>query len=420
MFADQMNTRVLNSDFVITETISVHNVNPKDFGAELNLGMGSIPSQINIGSFGTPVYINESLYGEGGGVTSMGPFGSTGNAFGGEINGNLLILQPADGGYPGAISAVDQAISGVKSFYDGVKIVNPPSANILANMAIRQPDGTIGISDLANFNVSQYSTAYGIATLGAEVSSQQSTAFGFAVLNSLQAGNRNNGFGTDILSNLITGNNNCAFGGDCIHDLTAGDNNSAFGVSALNNCLTGTDNCMFGYAAGSNYNGAESNNIIIGSLNLGVIGENNVIRLGNSQTKNYQAGIRGVTTDIADALPILISSGNQLGTISSDRELKENITYDFGDTKTLIKLLKPCKFSYKSDKSHKLVMGCIADEFKTVLPEYVIKLNDNSNLEGIQYQYLDFLMLKEIQRLQDVCDTQQMQINSIISKYPIN
>ncbi|MBY0541426.1 MAG: hypothetical protein K2P52_08465 [Campylobacterales bacterium] len=40
MFADIIETRLVESDFANVETISVHNVNPKDFGGELNIGMG--------------------------------------------------------------------------------------------------------------------------------------------------------------------------------------------------------------------------------------------------------------------------------------------------------------------------------------------------------------------------------------------
>jgi hypothetical protein len=60
--------------------------------------------------------------GGGSGGTTMGSFGSTPNANGGTITAGVLYLQPADGMYPGGVTATAQTFNGVKTF---ASIVSP-------------------------------------------------------------------------------------------------------------------------------------------------------------------------------------------------------------------------------------------------------------------------------------------------------
>lgn len=50
------------------------------------------------------------------GVTSVGPFGTTPNADGGDITGTILTLEPADGTHPGGVSILSQSFGGDKTF----------------------------------------------------------------------------------------------------------------------------------------------------------------------------------------------------------------------------------------------------------------------------------------------------------------
>jgi hypothetical protein len=61
-----------------------------------------------------------------------------------------------------------------------------------------------------------------------------------------------------------------------------------------------------GVNAGLNYTGAESSNLLI--LYAGIVRENNVTHIGtsSSQNKSFMSGIKGVTTDVADAIPVLV------------------------------------------------------------------------------------------------------------------
>ncbi len=120
-----------------------------------------------------------------------------------------------------------------------------------------------------------------------------------------QASNKNNtGSGVNTLSLLTTGSNNIAIG------------NSA-GVSLT----TGSANTLLGTTAGFNYTSSESSNICIGVGTLGTVTESNVLRIaagtgtGTGQiNKTFISGIRGITTGISNAIPVVIDSSGQLGT----------------------------------------------------------------------------------------------------------
>ena len=56
-----------------------------------------------------------------------------------------------------------------------------------------------------------------------------------------------------------------------------------------------------------------SDNIVIGAENFGVAAENGVIRIGVNahQKKTFVAGIRGVKTGLAAAIPVFIDANGQ-------------------------------------------------------------------------------------------------------------
>jgi len=111
----------------------------------------------------------------------------------------------------------------------------------------------------------------------------------------------------------LTGLDNYGFGIGCLEKLAAGSRNLASGGAAGFNLLNGNDNILYGYEAGLNYTSNESNNICIS--NNGVIGDNNRIRIGSTQTQNFQAGIFGVTPS-GGTQTVIINSSGQLGSTS--------------------------------------------------------------------------------------------------------
>ena len=116
---------------------------------------------------------------------------------------------------------------------------------------------------------------------------------------------------------LTTGDNNQAYGQSALFAATTASHNIALG--GLGNLLTGQYNISIGNS-GTAYTGAESSNILIN--NIGVLGESNVIRIGQQgsglgqQNVTFIAGIAGIT-NTNNTLVTQNSSTGQLGATTS-------------------------------------------------------------------------------------------------------
>ena len=65
-----------------------------------------------------------------------------------------------------------------------------------------------------------------------------------------------------------------------------------------------------------------------------------------TQTKTLIAGVRGFTTGAADAIPVVIDSNGQLGTVSSSRRFKEDIQDMPTSLADRLLKLRPVTFRY--------------------------------------------------------------------------
>lgn len=99
--------------------------------------------------------------------------------------------------------------------------------------------------------------------------------------------------------------------------ITDGAGNSLFGASAAvksfanTGLTTGNNNVIVGFAAGANYTGAESDNIILGALVDGVVGESSITRIGYGMDAVYISGIRTTTaTPTANAFVTLVDTND--------------------------------------------------------------------------------------------------------------
>ena len=103
-------------------------------------------------------------------------------------------------------------------------------------------------------------------------------------------------------------------------ELTSGSNNQAVGYESLALLLTGSGNLCFGSRSGFAYTSSESNNIILGQLNEGTVGESNTLRIGSGTgtgngnlNQSFIQGIQGIA--IANSAPVFIdTTTGQLGT----------------------------------------------------------------------------------------------------------
>jgi len=268
-------------------------------------------------------------------------------------------------------------------------VVVPPNGvgniNVISNVAALNSGSSVSFTGNAatntltlNLSDANQNTILGINSGRAGISGTMNASLGFATLTSLTSGNRNFALGSNSLQLLTTGSDNVALG------------QGSGGV-----LLTGSTNILIGRNAGLNYVGAESSNILIG--NTGTVTENNVIRIGSTQTTCFIAGIAGVTTTVNDAVPVLISaSTSQLGTISSSIKYKENIK-DMGIQSDLINYLRPVTFNYKKNPDVP-AWGLIAEEVHQVFPQLVVYDKDGLP-ETVKYHDLVPLLLNELKKL---------------------
>jgi hypothetical protein len=176
-----------------------------------------------------------------------------------------------------------------------------------------------------------------------------------------------------LLSN-VTGHDNTANGAFALLNNTSGDSNIALGNNAGSLLTTGNFNIDIG--------------------NPGLAGESSTIRIGsNQQTRTFIAGIRGVTTGNANAIPVLIDSLGQLGTMSSSRRFKEEIKPMERASEALF-ALKPVTFHYKSDSTNTSQFGLIAEEVAEVNPDLVVR-DDNGDIYTVRYDAVNAMLLNE-------------------------
>jgi hypothetical protein len=191
--------------------------------------------------------------------------------------------------------------------------------------------------------------------------------------------------------------------------ITSGSYNCFIGFSSAANSIavtgitTGSYNTFLGHQTGLNLTGAESSNIYLGANVQGTTGESNVLRIGSATapaggriTTTYIAGIAGVTTTVADAVPVLISSSTgQLGVTSSSIRYKDNIK-DLPESKEIYSL-RPVIFNYKKHAPESKSVGLIAEEVHKVMPQLVI-YKDNEP-DTIKYADINIMMLAELIKL---------------------
>lgn len=270
--------------------------------------------------------------------------------------------------------------------------------NVLKNNTTGHSNTASGFSALKFNDIGSENTATGAITLALNTTGFANTATGAFALFSNTTGFFNTATGGSALTNNSTGSYNTATGLFALTRNTSGSRNIGVGPSALLGNSTGNDNIAIGFQAGGNIR-TGSNNLSI--ANFGLLGDDKVIRIGQVQTRTFISGIRGTTTDAANAVPVVIDSNGQLGTVSSSERYKEDIR-DLGELSNRLLSLRPVKFRYKADvqKGDRPVeYGLIAEEVDKVFPELVV-YNEEGKPETVRYHILSTLLLNELQAVQ--------------------
>jgi hypothetical protein len=243
-------------------------------------------------------------------------------------------------------------------------------------------------------------TGAGSYALGSVSTGSDNTAFGFGAVNLTTGGNANTGIGYLALEENVGGSYNVALGYAALQVASGANDNTAVGATALQN-TTGSTNTALGNRAGINITTGGSNIMI---ENQGEATDDHAIRIGDTQTTAYMAGILG--NALASAATVVINSSGQLGVappiiivgLRPRRDLGD--VQDMGDTSKGLMQLRPVTFHSKNpnpDGSKPLEYGLIAEEVAEVYPELVAKGKDGQ-LEAAQFSKLPVMLLNELQK----------------------
>jgi Chaperone of endosialidase len=256
-------------------------------------------------------------------------------------------------------------------------------------------------------------TANGAFALFLNTDGAFNTATGGRALFSNTDGSNNTADGATALFNNTVGTDNTADGVSALTNNVSGNFNTAIGASALFNNTTGSNNIALGFLAGDNVTG--DNNIDIGAE--GVAGDSNTIRIGTNQRGAFIAGIRGATTANVNAIPVLIDSAGQLGTLSSSRRFKKDIE-SMDKISEAILALKPVTFHYKNDNTGTRQFGLIAEDVAKVNPDLVVRDN-NGEIYTVRYDAVNAMLLNEFLKEHKKVEQQQastVELKSIVAQ----
>jgi len=383
-------------------------------GITLAQGTAAAPSLSFAGDAGTGIYSSGAgmLNIATGGATSLTltPTGSVGIGTPApvatlEVNGTAQLDGPLTLG--GSILATG-SFEGLSGNVPVIQAPNDGSLNFSAGL------GALPVNQTGTNN-----TAVGDATLFMNTLGAGNTAVGYTALESNTIGNGNSALGDEALFVNNSGSSNTAIGYGSMVTNTSGSNNTAVGNGALEKDVTGSQNIAIGVDAG--FNITASNNIDIG--NPGISTDSGTIRVGcpapsggclGVQSSTFIAGIQGVTTGMNNAVPVVIDSNGQLGTVSSSRRYKEDIQ-NMGDASDGLMQLRPVTFRYTKafdDGSKPVQYGLIAEEVADVYPDLVAR-SAEGQVESVRYQLLDPMLLNELQKQNATIAAQKEQIRSL-------
>jgi uncharacterized coiled-coil protein SlyX len=299
-------------------------------------------------------------------------------------------LSPApDGGYPGQNTAEGSL---ALLHLNGGTYNTAVGWSSLGFNVIGDLNTAVGAATLLS-NTVDANTATGAGALLNNTTGGYNTANGVFALFSNTTGHDNAATGDYALYNNITGSNNTAFGRIALDANTSGDGNAAYGDEALDGNTAGSNNTAIGTLAGKDLT-TGNNNIDIGYNVVGLAGESNTIRIGNTNiTDAFIRGISGTTVASGDA--VLVASNGHLGTITSSRRFKQDIKPMDKASEALFSL-KPVTFHYKQeiDPAGSSQFGLVAEDVERVNSDLVTR-DENGKVNSVRYDKVNAMLLNE-------------------------
>ena len=234
----------------------------------------------------------------------------------------------------------------------------------------------------------------GVGSMTANTTGTECVGVGYLSLLGNTSGAQNTGIGsrTFTLASTTSGNTGVGFSAG---SLTLGGLNTIMGNGAMRFAAGAASyNTVYGNEAAANYATTESSNVVI--AHAGVVGDNNIIRIGTQGTGSQQQNqcfIAGITGATVTGAQVLCDASGQLGTIVSSERFKEKIE----DAETSILDLRPVTFEYKSNPGTK-VYGLVAEEVEKTHPDLCL-YDEEGVIQSVKYHELPAILLLEIQRL---------------------
>ncbi|KAF5406699.1 MAG: Chaperone of endosialidase [Candidatus Udaeobacter sp.] len=198
---------------------------------------------------------------------------------------------------------------------------------------------------------------------------------------------------------------------------TTGFGNTAIGARALLSA-TGNYNVALGDSAGESLTTGD-NNIDIGYSVLGVKGESNTIRIGNTDIRaTYISGISGQT--VVGGAAVFVDSSGKLGTMSASTRFSDEIK-PMDKASEAILTLKPVTFRYKQEIDPRSIrqFGLIAEEVDKVNPDLVGR-DEKGKIYSVRYDAVNAMLLNEflkehgkVEKLETTVARQQKQIETL-------
>jgi Chaperone of endosialidase len=219
------------------------------------------------------------------------------------------------------------------------------------------------------------------------------TAEGTEALFSNTTGQANTAIGVGALYKNTTGTGNTATGMAALGSNTNGFSNTAIGARALMMNTTGNYNVGLGDSAGESLTTGD-NNIDIGYSVVGVKGESNTIRIGNTDiVATFIRGISGQTA--VGGAAVFVDSNGKLGTMTTSTRFSDEIK-PMDKASEVILTLKPVTFRYKQEIDPKSIrqFGLIAEEVEKANPDLVGR-DEKGKVYSVRYDAVNAMLLNE-------------------------
>jgi uncharacterized coiled-coil protein SlyX len=327
------------------------------------------------------------------------------------------VVPPPDGGYPGGNTAEGQNALLSRTTGGFNTAVGWFSLESLTTGSFNTG---VGAGTLV-LNSGDENTATGVGALLLNTTGGQNTANGALALFNNTEGVANTANGVQALFSNTTGEANTANGFEALLSNTTGGGNTANGTLALSTNTTGTMNTANGNGALNSNTTGNFNTALGQNAGNGITTANNVICIGTggADVSNtcFIGNIHGVTTAIPDAIPVLIDSAGQLGTMSSSQRFKNEIKPMDKASEALL-ALKPVTFHYKSDSTCTPQFGLIAEEVAEVNPDLVVR-DENGEIYTVRYDAVNAMLLNEFlkaHRRNEEQEARIRQLESTVSK----